>query len=162
MKMQAKDNRILSLTAVLLFAVFALCVLASLLSGAEIYRSVTQRDRDSYDRRTAVQYISTRLRQADARGAVAVEEYEGLDALVLTENINGRDYSTRVYCYDGYLCELFTAADNRLEPQAGERILPLEELTLSLEQGLLTAEFTFDDGESRQASLMLRSEGVQP
>ena len=162
MKERAKDNKILSLAALLLFAVFALCVLAALLGGAEIYRSVTQRDRDSYDRRTAVQYIATRLHQADESGAVTVEPYGSGDALVLTEDINGRRYSTRVYCCGGYLCELFAAAESDLAPEAGERLLPLEGLELSLQQELLAAQLTFADGESRRVYLSLRSGEVQP
>lgn len=158
MKTTAKDNRILSLAALLLLAVFALCILASLLGGAEIYRSVTDRDRDSYDRRTAVQYIATRLRQADCSEAVAVEDFGGVEALVLTQQIDGRDYCTRVYCCQGHLCELFSAADNPLSPTAGERVLPLQQLDFSLQQGLLQVQLQFADGEWQSAVLSLRSE----
>lgn len=53
------------LLALLLLLVFAVCVLSVLLTGAGTYQTLTRRDQDSYDRRTAAQYLATRVRQAD-------------------------------------------------------------------------------------------------
>lgn len=47
------------LLALLLLLVFAVCVLSVLLTGADTYQTLTRRDQDSYDRRTAAQYLAT-------------------------------------------------------------------------------------------------------
>lgn len=112
------------LLALLLLCVFAACVLSVLLTGAGTYRRLTERDRASYDSRTATQYLATRIRQADRQGAVSVRAFEGRDALVLTEEIDGELYETCIYYCDGYLRELFTAAGADLAPEDGEKILP--------------------------------------
>ena len=91
------------LLALLLFGVFAVCVLAVLLTGARAYRGLTQRDQAAYSRRVCVQYIATRVRQADRAEGVSVEPFGEGDALVLSED----GYVTRVYHYDGYLMELY-------------------------------------------------------
>ncbi len=145
------------LMALLLFAVFAACVLMVLLTGAEAYRRLTQRDRTAYDRRTCVQYVATRVRQADGLDAVAVEDFGGGDCLTLTETIDGADYVTRVYCYDGYLRELFTAASAELEPEAGQEIMAAGGLELELEDGLLTVVTTDEEGTESSLLLTLRS-----
>ena len=83
MKRQGTQHHIDTLAALLLFGIFAACVLTVLLAGAEAYRRVTERDREAYDRRTCVQYVATRVRQADAAGSVSLETFGGVKALVL-------------------------------------------------------------------------------
>ena len=135
MKRRAIQHHIDGLIALLLFGVFAVCVLAVLLTGADAYRRLTERDQSSYSRRTCVQYIATRVRQADSLGQISVESFGGQDALVLLDG----DYLTRVYCYDGHLMELYCAEDAGLEPQDGEKVLKADSLTAAMEDGLLTA-----------------------
>ena len=60
---------------------------------------------------------------------VTVEPFGEGEALVVRD---GTGYITRVYCYDGYLMELFTAADTLLLPESGKKILEMGELSLSL------------------------------
>ena len=80
-----------------------------------------------------------------------------MDALILTEEIESEAYETRVYCYDGYLRELFTSADGEFYPEDGEKILAAHGLTLSREGRVLTAELTDTEGQVRQMTLYLRS-----
>ena len=47
-----------ALAALLLFGVFAACILAVLLTGADAYRRLTLRDRAVGDRRACVQYLA--------------------------------------------------------------------------------------------------------
>ena len=67
MKKRPIQHQLNGLMALLLFGVFAACVLAVLLTGANAYRRLTQRDQAAYLRRTCVQYLATRVRQADSR-----------------------------------------------------------------------------------------------
>ena len=99
------------LTVLLLFAVFAVCILLVLLLGADTYRGITQRGQAAYDRRTAVQYLSAKVRQAKNGGAVSLSSSGAAgDTLSLAERAGGGDYVTLIYCYDGWLRELFSAA----------------------------------------------------
>lgn len=153
MKKRETRHSIDALTALLLFGVFAVCILAVLLTGAGSYQRLTQRDRETYAGRTAVQYLTTRIRQADGLRQVAVEDFMGVPALVLRED---GGYLTRVYCYEGYLMELYTAESDVLEPSVGERILPAEELELQLEGSMLTAQITDENGTAHSLWLSLR------
>lgn len=155
MKKRPIQHQLNGLMALLLFGVFAACVLAVLLTGANAYRRLTQRDQAAYLRRTCVQYLATRVRQADSRDCVAVEDFDGADALILMET--GGDYATRIYCYDGWLMELYAAADADMEPQDGEKVLELGSLTLSLEDGRLTADVADQEGTTETLRLTLRS-----
>lgn len=143
-----------SLAALLLLVVFATCVLMVLFFGADAYSRLTQRDQVSYNNRTAVQYIATRVRQGDSLGNITLGNFDGVDALVLDA---GEEYVTRLYCYDGYLRELYAAADLPMNPADGEQVLAAEDMQLSLEDGLLQIDLTDAEGQTNHLALSLRS-----
>lgn len=145
------------LMALLLFGLFAVCILSVLLTGADVYQRLTERDRDVYEMRTSGQYLTTKVRQADVDGWIGVEEFEGLDALVISEEIEGIVYKTWIYCHDGYIKELFAAADSGLMPEAGEKVLEAAGLCVSREDSAIRAEITGPDGAVQELYLHLRS-----
>jgi len=151
------------LLALLLFGVFAVCVLFVLLTGARAYRALTARDQSSYAMRTCVQYLAAKVRQAPATGAVTVARLGEGAALCIEEDIDGESYMTCVYCYDGWLRELFCAADGDINPEDGERVLEASALDLTLEDGLLSMAVTGTDGTATVLRLHVRSgEGAAP
>jgi len=157
MKVKQHKRKADALIVLLLFGIFAVCILSVLLTGADAYRRLSQRDDASYDHRTASQYLSTRIRQSDCLDAVAIEDFEGTDALVFTETIDGVSYETRVYCYDGYLRELFTAAGGDFLPGDGEKVLKASSLTLRMDGQRILVELTSPAGDAQRLTLYLRS-----
>ena len=150
-----KKNSITGVFTLLVFAVFMVCVLTILLTGADVVQSITQRDQRSYDQRTAVQYLTTRVRQADWAGGVSVSES---GALLLREDIDGTSYDTSVYCHDGYLREMFYQTGYALPPEFGEEILPAVSFRASCEDQLLSVTLEMPDGTEETLFLRLRSE----
>ena len=150
------------LPALLIFTVFALCILAVLLGGAQSYQRLTQRNRLTYDSRTCSQYLSTRMRQTSGAEAVSVAPFGDVDALVIRQQIGMDVYLTRVYCYDGWLMELFTGDTGGFSPEDGEKILPARQMTPSLEDGLLQIQLTDGNGQTRQLQFCLRTEEAMP
>ena len=155
-----KENRqrqsISSLTALLLFAVFAVGILSVLLTGANAYRRLTERDSRQYDARTSVRYVMTKLRQAPSSAAVSVAQFGDGDALELREEINGEEYLTRIYCHDGWMMELFTAAGGDFAPEDGERLFNAEAMKLQLMGSFLRAEIVDGNGQTNRFRLLLR------
>lgn len=153
MRQRSGQKHITSLAALLLLAVFAVSILLSLLAGASLYRRMTDRDRLSWEGRTASRYIATRVRQEDRLDALAVEEFGGVQALTLGV---GQEYLTRLYCYDGSLWELYAPAELDMSPDDGERVLALQDMELSLSAGLLQVTLTPETGAARHLTLDLR------
>lgn len=154
------------LAVLLVFGVFAVCVLSVLLTGAERYRALTQRDDASCAWRTAAQYLTTRVRQADTAGGVRVGAFDGgdgEDTLFLTEQIDGAAYTTRVYWYDGYVRELFAEEGAQLDKDAGEAVVPAGGVRFFETDGGIGASLTGTDGEITDLNWTLRSgEGAAP
>lgn len=132
--MKERAFRIQQVLVLLCLLVFALCVLLTVLSGASCYKDLVDRGGASYARRTALQYLTTRVRQAQR---VQIADFAGLEALILEETIDGEVYTTKVYCCDGWLRELYTVPGVTIAPRGGTPILEGEELELSQEGKLL-------------------------
>ena len=131
MKQRTVKHNIDGLAALLLFGIFAACVLSVLLSGAGAYRRLTQRDLTAYDRRTGLQYIAARVRQAEG-------------------------YFTWVYYYDGYIAELYSSGDDGLALADGDPVIAVQSLDFSLEDGLLTVNMEDAQGQADVLLLSLR------
>ena len=152
-----RKTRAENLLVLALFGVFAACVLSVLLTGAGVYRRLTERDDAACDRRTALQYVAAKMRQADREGAVAAGRFAELDALILTEEIGEEAYETWVYCYDGYLRELFAERGADLAPEDGEKVLAADGFQVCLEREDLLRLDILTGGRWETAALSLRS-----
>ena len=160
MKRSLRQPYMESLMALALFGVFAACITAVLLTGAGAYRRLTERDNNAYDRRTALQYVAAKARQGDREGGVAVGSLTERDALVLAETIDGSCYETWIYCYDGYLRELFTEQGTDLAPEDGEKVLRAEDFRARMERdGLLRLDILTAAGWETEVLSLRSGEG---
>lgn len=160
MRTAAKSkNYISGLIALALLGVFAVCVLAVLFAGTEAYGSLTERDRQAYETRTCTGYIAAKVRQTPDSDMIKVENFGGSDALVIGENIDGDQYKTLIYCWDGWLMEYFAdaeALDMDADMEFGSRLFPADEISLTLEDDLLTVQVNME-GEEVDMALALRA-----
>lgn len=149
--MKEKYTKTTDLLALMVFAIFAVCVLLVLLYGANAYRNLVRSSGERFETRTASQYVTTRIHQAKS---VTVADFDGCDALVIPEEIDGMGYVTRIYCHDGYLRELFSTQHAALSPEDGEKILPAQRFCAAVEDGLLTVTI-----DGREVKLYLHAGG---
>ena len=144
-----------------LVCVFAVCVLLTLSAGAGIYRDVSGVMEQQYTSRTALGYVTTKLHQSDARGAVSVTELEGLPALCVREELEGTAYVTYLYCWDGSIMELFCPESEMLASSEGERVVDAQSLHFTRRGDLLRIDCVTDGGaESAWVSLVTGLEGA--
>ena len=95
---------------------------------AGVYDRLTARDQGAYDARTASQYLTTRMHQAQSSDAVSVRSEDGTTVICLREVYELDSYETWLYCRDGWLCELFLFSDAEADLENGEHILPADTL----------------------------------
>lgn len=143
------------LIALLLFGVFAACLLAVLLTGAGAYKRLNERNEEAYFYRTCMQYITNRVHQARVPEEVERSPFGDGDALAIPDEDG---CMTRVYYYDGFLMELYSDAASALNPQDGEKVMEMGGLALALEDGILTVRVTDQNGKSNEMYLFLSGE----
>lgn len=169
MKSLIKKHNIEGVFVLLLFAVFAIAIVAVLALGANSYQNLVERDNEAYNRRLITSYVAAKIRNNDVKDAVEVggfvdaEEEDGIDTLHLYEYIEGELFDLRIYCYEGQLYELFTLASNEIEPEAGNPIMEAESLSFEKEGSCIRIDAVDKSGYENSVTVALRSEsGVTP
>ena len=142
----------------LLLLAFSVAILAVLLAGAKSYKTLTQRDRQTQDQRICELYLSNRIRQTGTTSSMWLEQYEGTQCLEIASEIDGKDYLTRIYCWDGWIRELFTAADYSFRPEDGEKVTEAQSLRFDAQGGLLDV-WVKVNGEERQLAFAWEEAG---
>ena len=117
-----------------LFLVFALSSISVVGIGIQVYRTIVTDMDSNYNSRTAIAYVTEKLREADASGAVRLGTIDDCDALILSQTIGNKEYCTYLYAYDGNLCELFTSAEAELPASAGQSIMEIRSFKIYQEQ----------------------------
>lgn len=113
----------------LLLLIFTLFTMMLAGTGAAVYKNSAAHLNENYTSRTAIAYISEKIRQHNATGSIYLSDIEGTDALVLKEEIEEEIYLTYIYYYDHALCELFIREHTEPKLLSGSRIIDLEELS---------------------------------
>lgn len=148
-----------------LFGVFAISALVVVTIGADVYKHTMNAMSDNYDSRTAIAYVSEKIRQTDSltqddASAVELSSLSGVPALALSNEENGELFYTWLYYHDGWLKELYTRKDANLGGDvlaAGEDILQLSSLEYHMvSDNLLSVSMTLPDGKQHNLYLALR------
>lgn len=146
---------IAGLLMICLLAGFLFFVLAA---AAGVYKDISAVMEEQYSSQTAMGYVTAKLHQSDGRGMLSLGDLAGTPALVITEELEGEDYTTYVYCHEGYIMELFCPATESLLPSDGVRVVAAERLELTQEGALIRIEAETSGGVSLRYAA-LRSEG---
>lgn len=153
----------------MLFAIFAGCVLMVLLFGASSYEKLVERDGNSFQRRTGASYIAAKIRHNDVSGTVQVGSYsdrenskaDEIETLYLQYvDKNGtpvEGYYTKIYYYDGYIREILCEDGVTLQPETGSGIMKAAGFSCSLQEDVVDFLLTYDNEESNHMRIKLRS-----
>ena len=118
------------LFVLVLFLVFTSSALAVILLGARVYQSTSSRMESNYNVRTALAYVSEKIRQNDESGAVSLCELDGIPALTLSQRMEDTSYITYLYFQDGALKELLTEASREVSAEQGTAIISLKSFSV--------------------------------
>lgn len=146
-----------------LFALFSCCLLMVLILGAQSYQRVVTASQESYEERTCLQYIATKVNHYSGKDAVTVTAFGDGSALALRETIDGYNYITYLYLHDGNVKELFCEADVDLSPEAGFSIMEIEHFSVEeISSNLLRLSCTGSGGTAQLYVGCHSGEGVTP
>lgn len=142
-----------------LVCVFAAFLFFALASGARIYKDVSAVMEEQYTSRTALGYVTAKLHQSDAAGCVSLGTLEDVPALVISEEFDGVEYKTFVYCWNGYITELFCPASEPLLPSDGLPVITAETLAFSMDGGLVRIDCVTASGAATAYVSLVSWEG---
>ena len=161
MRFQNRNRHVIDLLfPIALFFVFAASSLAVLILAADIYGSTTDRLLVNDESRTVLSYLSEKIRQNDAGGALSIVTVEGTDCLAISAGYDGISYTTYIYVHEGMLKELFARDDADISLKNGQDIMAVSALTMTrLDSGLY--RFAAVDSRGRESFLIASERSVR-
>jgi hypothetical protein len=104
--------------------------------------------------RVAMNYLSMQIRRSDTKGSVRIDGSPRGDCLVLSKDIEGEIYETRIYFYAGYLQESFSPAETPFNEEYGFEIIQLDSFAIKRENNMIEIELS-SGVNKRSVKLML-------
>ena len=156
MKENRQRHSISGLFTLILLLMFAFSTLSLVLLGSRIYRNGISFLNRNYTTRTAVAYVTEKIRQHDEEDCVFLSELDGIPALLLKDEIDGDTFFTYIYFYDGALRELFMRSSSDPSPDMGSRIVVLDDFSVTASpelQDTLLIRAAGGEGHSLEASV---------
>ena len=139
-----------------LLGVFAVMSTLMVLLGAQMYRNTVDHTAANNEGRVMGAYLRSMIRAEDGADDVAVEEFDGMPVLALSESVDGEEYVTWLYCFEGQLYEQYTSAGHDFEPRSGSAICPAMGFRPTLSDGLLTVQMVDGAGQPSTVKVGLR------
>ena len=112
-----------------LYLTFAIFTLALTVTAASVYENISSGMEENHSVRTALSYISTKMRQADG---VKIENGQ----IIIAED----DCVSRIYYHDGSLTEYFGEANAEFETEYGDEIISADSFEAKEENGNIHIE----------------------
>ena len=109
--------------------VFASAMLFVLITGARFYQNIATVMDEQFKERTCLSYIVANVRHYDEAGGVTIEDFNGVDALVMREETEDRVNNTIIYFYDGYIYELYIPVGSAFELGDGFQLIQMDDLS---------------------------------
>lgn len=129
-----------------LLLVFALSALIVIMIAVRVYQSSVDNSFLNYTSRTGLSYISEKVHKNDVDGQVYIGEFDGHEALVMTQSEDGETYHCYIYADDGALKELYVKAGASADAAAGHKIMDVSDFTMEkISDGLFKISCTDED-----------------
>ena len=134
----------------MIFCIFAISVFLVLMLAGSIYQNITDIAREGQNEGITLSYIRGKIRSSDSAGSISVDEFYGLPALSIKENIGGSTFVTLIYLYNGWVYELFYQSYpsyqsyQSYQSESGHKFLPGAGVPI-IRAGSLNFEEFYDD-----------------
>ena len=126
-------------------------------AGYGSFKRMNEFQEECLNARVAMNYVSMQIRRSDVKDSVRIDDSPSGARLVLSEDIEGEIYETRIYLYDGYLRESFVSAESPFDEEYGLEVIPLDSFVIKRESNLIGIELS-SGANKRNMKLMLVSD----
>ena len=162
MEVQEKRKHVIDIVfPIALFFVFTVTALMVILFAADAYSDITACAEDNYTSRTALSYITEKIRQNDENGSVSAGSFDGCECMILSQEYDGQIYDTYIYERDDALYELFAKEDAEVSASDGTKIMEVSGLQIEqLDDGLFSISCRDSDGNVIRTAVSVQSTGI--
>lgn len=126
----------------ILFAVFVIMALFISAAGALSYKKSAQQMEERFNKQTCISYITAKIRSNSEEGKISIVDFNGKEALCISDNFGESVYNTYIYQHDGMVRELFCNSEVTIDPSAGSALTEASDLSFEKEGTLFKITVT--------------------
>ena len=135
--------------SVILFGMFTMMFLLLIIFSSKAYGVSLKGLEENQNLHTAMNYITTKMRQHDGYSDIAIDQLENMTSLCLYDEIDDQVFTTWIYLDGNELKELFTVPGASVSPSVGTVIASLKHFQIEwTEQGYLKLFMEDMDGNT--------------
>lgn len=159
MKFMGKKTHMIDfIFPVVLLFVFAVSALVVTLFAAEVYQSTVEDSSRSSTARTSLAYVTEKIHAGDSLGNLEITEFDGCDAIRITDEIDGESYVTYIYFFNGELRELFVKSEKGFTAESGTGILKIKDFKIEKKSdNIILLACTDQKGRSASCAVSIKS-----
>lgn len=94
--------------------------------GANNYKGILGESNKSFNTNSSLHYVTNKLHSYDKPDGISLGEEDGIQLIILNDDLSESGYHTLIYCYDGNLYELMKQKRQQFVPGQGIKILPID------------------------------------
>ncbi len=138
-KPDSKGHSLVEMMGVMaLLSLIGVAVYVLVVAGGWTYIESAGRTAEAANKRTAMAYLLTKIRQNDAAGALRLVKAGDGDAIAIEETIDGAAYENWIYQDDGKLKEVLLEKGSAFDPASGFTVVESGGITVEkIEDGAL-------------------------
>jgi hypothetical protein len=129
-----KKHSVNMMFTILLLGIFALAAIFVAVMGAKVYANSADKMQANFDTRTSIVYLSEKIRTCP-NDNFSVRDIGGNTALVLTEEINGREFESWIFVQNDRLSEVTVLKGDQVYPNTAQQIMDLRSLDAEVRDG---------------------------
>lgn len=137
-----------ALFVLFLFALFATMALLVTSYSAVAYKNSARQMEERFNKQTCINYVTAKIRANNEKDKITITDFNGINALCISDSFNGEQYSTYIYQYDGMVRELFANDKADIDPSAGFPLTEASSLSFYFKDGLYRCELTDLDNKT--------------
>lgn len=141
-----------------LFCVFTISAFLIVIIGANVYRSTVKNMEDTYSTRTALSYVTEKIRRYDAEGLISLTTLDDIPALAFYDRAENEDYITYLYSNGDALLEFTAGSNTDVSADMGEEVISVRNFSISGKgNGLLCLSAEDSDGKATTVYIRLQN-----
>jgi hypothetical protein len=139
-----------------LLCIFAMAAIFVAVMGAKVYESSAEKLQANFDTRLSLVYFAEKIRSCPGED-IEVKEAFGNEALVLYEDFDGQRFASWIYVSNGNLYETMVEGDNDPIESAGQKIMELKSMHVSIRGQMIDIDVVNSDGDENSISIGRRT-----
>lgn len=140
-----------------LFAIFTILSSLVIVIGINVYKNISDNQKDNNQIRTTLTYIVNKVRANDEEAKIYIENKDNVDVLVFESDMDGTAIQNLIFFHNGELKEATIAKGDDFDLTFGDVVIKTKEFKFDINDNRLNINVKDKDGKSISQSVNFKA-----